>query len=79
MALSWHLGKTEGRSASISVFNLSSRDVPEGQFWRAGCEKYSLQLHPSIDIAYLFLAANCLADNLNMPMAALALRYRHGR
>lgn len=52
--------------------------VPAGQFWRVGCGKHSLQIHSSVDIAHVFLAANCLAHNLKMPMAVSALGYTHG-
>lgn len=53
-------------------------NVPAGQFWRAGCGKHSLRVHPSLDIAHVFSAANLLAHNLEMPMAALAPGYMHG-
>lgn len=53
-------------------------DVPAAQFWRAGCGRHSPRVHPSVDIARFFLAANCLAHNLKMPMATLALSYMHG-
>lgn len=76
----WGKQKQEMQGYQLPICHWGSTTkvaVPAGQFCRAGCGKHSLRVHLSVDIAHVFLAASSLADNLEMPTAALALGYMH--